>query len=203
MTQYTSENVNKVEDLDPAANYRVKHYLQWKFDEMVELIRGKLHPMSPAPSTSHQLVSNYLVSLWYSRVRNDNCRLFSAPTDLYLLANHNNWQESNTVVQPDLFIVCDNAKIIEAGCVGTPDFVVEILSPKTRDKNLNAKKTLYHQAAVPEYWAIDLKEQFILVFRWQQEKFIESVFRTGKLATAHFPKLKLNIQRLFEEAHSK
>ena len=61
----------------------------------------------------------------------------------------------DTIVQPDLLVVCDKSKIRENGIWGAPDLVVEILSPSTSRKDLNEKYNLYQRSGVQEYWVIE------------------------------------------------
>ena len=119
-----------------------------------ELIHGVAYDMTPAPNLAHQTFSMELTlaigqALQQEGLRKGSgsggCRIFSAPTDVFL---------GGDVVQPDLLVVCDPAKLSERGIEGAPDLVVEILSPATAQKDLTTKRWRYEAAGVPEYLVV-------------------------------------------------
>lgn len=79
-----------------------------------------------------------------------------------------------TVVQPDLCVVCDSEKLDEAGCMGAPDLVVEILSPCNNQKDLRCKYEVYEESGVKEFWVIHPEEQTLLVYTLTKGKFVPS-----------------------------
>ncbi|MCC5944146.1 MAG: Uma2 family endonuclease, partial [Bernardetiaceae bacterium] len=122
--------ITKLSDLDLSATYSYADYLQWKFEERIELIKGKIFKMA-APSTKHQRISSRLhinMGLFFQKTP---CEFFSAPFDVRLLDKAKS-QKANrevyTVVQPDLCVICDKNKIDRRGAIGAPDLIVEILS---------------------------------------------------------------------------
>ena len=141
-------------------------YSTWPDDERWELIDGTAYNMSPAPSTSHQRVSRILFSQICNHVEKKPCEPFSAPFDVYLPENpEQNFNEIDTIIQPDLLVVCDPLKIIPKGCLGAPDLVIEILSPSTSKRDLNEKFRLYEKSGVKEYWVVDPGNRYIRIFR--------------------------------------
>ena len=122
-------------------------YLTWPDEERWELIDGKAYDMTPAPSTRHQMVTLNLVRLISTEVRGTACRCFVAPTDV-VFSEHD-------VVQPDVFVVCDRAKITEANIQGAPDLVIEVVSPSTGLKDKREKRHLYEKFGVREYLLVD------------------------------------------------
>jgi len=123
------KKVTQIDQLDLQSSiYTYADYLTWKLDEMVEIIKGKIFPISPAPNTYHQTLSVNLTGLLKMMLKGKSCRLFHAPTDVRLITNGPNDNQITTVVQPDLFIVCDPLKLDDQGCLGSPDFIIEILS---------------------------------------------------------------------------
>lgn len=138
--------------------YTVAEYLAWKGEDRLELIDGELWSMAPSPSTEHQRVSS---SLHFALVRalkearrgrgEGPCEVFAAPMDVIL--------DEHTVVQPDLLVVCDPAKVRER-IHGAPDLVVEILSPATARRDHWVKKHLYERFRVPEYLIVDVGTRF-------------------------------------------
>ena len=140
--------VTKFEDLSLDEVYSYADYLTWEFKERVELIKGRIFKMSPAPNMRHQLVSsNLLQQIWKKENWND-CKVFHAPFDVRLLDAKKSKKvdkEILTVVQPDICVVCDRSKLDEQGCVGAPDWIIEILSPGNSKKELNNKFDLYQE----------------------------------------------------------
>lgn len=134
------------------SGYTISDYQTW--EGRWELLDGVAFDMTPAPSIKHQRMSmrlERLVSEALSEARrksgSGDCELFHAPVDVFL--------NPNTVVQPDVLVVCDSSKITERGIEGAPDLVAEILSPGTALRDLNTKRWLYEAAMVPEYLVLD------------------------------------------------
>ena len=157
--------------LDLTKTYTYADYLTWTFDERVELIKGKLFNMSPAPAPRHQDVlfklglvfGNYLVN------EGSQCKAYPAPFDVRLpQPGHTADREITTVVQPDFSIICDLTKIDDRGCLGAPDLVVEVLSPSTSKLDLNDKFDLYQEAGVREYWLVFPGESLVRVHQLLQ-----------------------------------
>jgi len=139
-------------------------------DERWELIDGEAYDMSPAPSSRHLSISSILHNSLFNFLKNKLCKTFAAPFDV-LLPNFpvGNEDDINTVVQPDISVICDPTKIIEKGCLGAPDLIIEILSPSTSKKNLNEKFQIYEKHGVKEYWIVDPGNKYIQVFHFQSE----------------------------------
>ncbi len=156
----------KIEEPDLTGTYSYSDYLTWQWTEMAEVIRGKIYKMSPAPSSTHQKVSGNLFGLLWNYLRDKKCQVFTAPFDvrLPLSLKQNTDKEIITVVQPDLCVVCDPSKIDERGCLGAPDWIIEILSMHTSAKDLREKFDVYEDAGVKEYWVVHPQEQTILVY---------------------------------------
>lgn len=162
--------ITSIEQLSPDKIYTYADYLTWQFEGMVELIRGKIVKMSPAPSDRHQVLSGNLYGAFFQFLKKQPCKVFSAPYDVRLRRNLNN-QEVTTVVQPDICIICDPSKRDERGCNGAPDLIIEILSPATARKDVKDKFELYEEAGVLEYWIMDPLENLLDVFVLQNNKY--------------------------------
>ncbi len=135
--------------------YTLEDWQSW--EGRWELINGQAFDLTPAPSTEHQEISSNLhARIWNALVAakrgpgGGDCKVFAAPVDVYLEAG---------VVQPDLLVVCDPAKISPRGIEGAPDLVVEILSPSTAGKDVTRKWWLYEAAGVQEYLIVDPAEK--------------------------------------------
>jgi Uma2 family endonuclease len=153
-----NEQENKfelVEEPDPSLSYTYADYLKWKFEEQVELIRGKIFKMRPAPAPRHQQISIRLSSRIFHFPEKKKCQLFSAPFDVRLpVRNKNKDNEITTVVQPEICVICNETKIDNRGCLGAPDLLMEILSPGSTEKEVRLKFGLYEEAGIKEYWIV-------------------------------------------------
>jgi len=130
--------------------YTYSDYLEWDDNQRWELIDGVPFLMS-APSRWHQEISSNLHGLLYIMLKGKPCKLYSAPFDVRLNAD----TLDNTVVQPDILVICDSEKLDDAGCKGAPDFIIEILSPSTFSHDRFLKFDLYRKAGVSEYWIVE------------------------------------------------
>ena len=120
--------------------------------------------MSPAPRVRHQAISRELLAEFALYLRGKQCQVFAAPFDVRLPAADESDDLVETVVQPDLSVICDRAKLDEAGCRGAPDLIVEILSPGTAHKDLKVKFDCYERAGVKEYWIVDPFGKTVQIF---------------------------------------
>jgi Uma2 family endonuclease len=148
--------------------------LTWKFKERVELIKGWVYKMSPAPRRIHQEIESNLQGIIWNKIKNNQCRVYSSPFDVRLYKNKgksNN--EIETVVQPDICVVCDLEKLDDRGCVGAPDLIVEILSPSTIKKDYTEKFNLYEENGVKEYWIANPEGRSLQIFHLENDKYVE------------------------------
>jgi Uma2 family endonuclease len=152
------ENIVSLSQLDLVNGvYSYADYLTWQFEQTVELIKGKVFPMS-APSRKHQSVSWQLTLAIGNHFAKHTCKAFAAPFDVRLYDKRKSAKANKdvyTVVQPDICIICDLDKLDDKGCLGAPDLVVEILSPGNSSKEMRTKKLLYEENGIQEYWIID------------------------------------------------
>lgn len=161
-------------DLNINNNYSYADYLKWNFKERVELIKGKLFKMSPAPNRIHQGLSGYLFYLLYDRLKGNPCKVYSAPFDVRLPGKSKEDKDVFTVLQPDLCVICDQSKLDPRGCIGAPDIVVEILSPSNNVVELKNKYDVYEQAGVTEYWVVSPQDKTFLVYTLRDGKYTAS-----------------------------
>ncbi|MDD5274872.1 MAG: Uma2 family endonuclease [Methylovulum sp.] len=199
--------ITQLSQLDLNGDYSYADYLTWQFDETVELIKGKIFPMSPAPNLRHQRISRKLSSAIDIFLTGKSCELFAAPFDvrLYdrrksLLAN----QEIHTVVQPDLCVVCDKTKLDEQGCNGAPDWIIEILSKGNTKKEVTLKHRLYQDSGVMEYWLIfpyeEVVQQFFLDGQTETYQLVKNYAGDELAVPQLFPDLAIDLAALFAEA---
>jgi Uma2 family endonuclease len=161
---------SNAEEPDLAGYYNYADYLQWSFDGMVELINGKIFKMAPAPSSKHQLLSGDLFGILWNYLKGKPCQVVSAPFDVRLSKNKED-KLIDSVVQPDLCIICDPTKIDEKGCNGAPDMVIEILSPFSEERDTKLKYKLYEENGVMEYWIVNPHEASVKVYDLVEHKY--------------------------------
>lgn len=126
-------------------------YILWDTEQRYELIEGAAYLMSPAPNLAHQEISGEIHRQIANFLKGKPCRVFHAPFDVRLNADG----ADDTVVQPDIVVVCDRDKLDKSGCKGVPDMVIEILSPSTARFDKLTKFHQYLKAGVREYWIAD------------------------------------------------
>jgi len=146
-------------DFNYAGTYTYADYLKWTIEERLELIKGKIFRMSPAPNRMHQTLSMRIASPIYNLLRGQGCKVYTAPFDVRLPRKSPKDEDIITVVQPDICVVCDPSKLDERGCIGAPDLVVEILSPSSNKKELKNKYEVYEESGVKEYWIVTPQER--------------------------------------------
>ena len=141
-------------------------YLTWPENERWEIIEGVAYDMSPAPNTKHQSVSFRLSGILYAFLKDKRCQAFAAPFDVRIATDKDKANEEiETVVQPDLTVICDQSKLDKRGCLGVPDITVEILSPTTSYKDQTEKLLLYEKYGVKEYWIFNPDAKYVLLYR--------------------------------------
>ncbi len=195
--------ITNINQLDPEGTYSYADYLLWQFQERVELIKGKIFVMSPAPSRRHQVVTKILNRYLDKYFINHSCGLYFTPSDVRLI----NFQKSTedktvfSIVQPDLYVVCDRSKLDDRGCIGSPDLVIEILSPGNSKKEMGIKFRLYEENLIPEYWMVEPAENAIYVYTLQGETYIglKPCIEGETITSRRFPELDFPIEKIFED----
>lgn len=150
--------------------YTYGDYLTWNDGERWELIYGIPYDMTPAPSTAHQSILGELFRQFSNHLMGKTCKAFIAPFDVRIPEGEEDDKSIQTVVQPDLAIVCDRAGIDERGFKGAPDLIVEIISPSTAHKDMREKLRLYEKAGVREYWIVHPIDRTVMVFQSRENR---------------------------------
>ncbi len=194
--------ITDINELDFSKKYTYSDYLTWQFKERVELIKGYIFRMSPAPNRKHQRISWTLTVEIGSYLKSKKCQAYSAPFDVRLPLPKSKQKKGkvNTVVQPDIVVVCDESKLDERGCNGAPDLVIEILSPGNTKKEMKNKLEIYQFSKVIEYWLVDPISQFVIIYTLNEKgKYIGSVpFTDEDILTSNVLKgLKINLSEVF------
>ena len=136
-----------------------------------ELVDGHIYYMAP-PSRKHQrlLLSLSRAIAAYIDQKGGNCEIDIAPFAVFLN------QDAKNYVEPDICVICDNNKLTDNGCVGAPDWIIEIVSPSSHRMDYYTKLFKYRTAGVREYWIVDPDKNRILVYNFEQENVEEHSF---------------------------
>lgn len=191
----------QLSDIDFSKTYSYADYLQWTFDDRLELIKGKIFKMTPAPASAHQRLSWRISGELYNYLKDKSCQAYTAPFDVRLpRKGESEDKKIFTVVQPDVCVICDNSKIDIRGCTGAPDIVVEILSPGNNQKELLNKYEVYEESGVTEYWIISPQDKTFLKYTLVEERYQPSRLMTigDTVKTDILPGFELNLETVFE-----
>lgn len=194
-------NLTQFSQLDLTKTYTYADYLTWKFDEFVELIKGKVMRPMAGPSRMHQVFSANILRQLLPVLRGNPCQVYHAPFDVRLTtAGANGDQQIQTVVQPDICVVCDPAKLDDRGCVGAPDWIVEILSPGNTTRDTRIKYDLYEESGVLEYWIVYPGVKTVAAFTLvdSQYKLTAEYTEPGPIPVATLPGFSLEWADIFE-----
>ena len=194
--------MQSIDDLDFSKSYTYADYYSWRFEERLELIKGKIFRMSPAPSGNHQVISGNIFVELHNFLKNKSCRVFIAPFDVRLVRKEKSDKKVKTVVQPDVCVICDLTKMADTrSCLGAPDIVVEVLSPGNNKKEIKIKYELYEEFGVKEYWLVYPDEQSLIRYILNNEgRFVtdgRALTSGDKLATPILPGFELAMDDVF------
>ncbi|MDQ7822783.1 MAG: Uma2 family endonuclease [Candidatus Eremiobacteraeota bacterium] len=145
-------------------------YLSCPDEGRFEVLEGTLYAMTPAPSRMHQKILLALASKFYNYFEGKLCEVYCAPFDVRLAGEGEKDGDITTVVQPDIAVVCDRAKLDEKGCLGSPDLIIEISSPQTASYDYIKKLSLYEKHGVKEYWIVSQADMTLMIFKLQENK---------------------------------
>ena len=184
--------ITNINQLDQNGTYSYADYLMWQFDDFVEIIKGKIYKMSPAPTRFHQDISREIERPIANYFYKSKCKVYNAPFDVRFPVNGEVGEDAiYTVVQPDICVICDSKKLDDKGCLGAPDLIIEITSPSTAKKDLNEKFNLYESAGVREYWVVLPKDKVIMVHLLNDKGVYELIGNFEP--TTETPTIKVNI----------
>lgn len=157
--------------LKDTQNHCYGDYLIWGEDARYELIDGTAYLMAPAPDLAHQEVAGEIFRQTANALSSHPCRPFIAPVDVRLPKSDEADDNIDTVVQPDVLVVCDQNKLDRRGVRGAPDWVVEVLSPSTAGHDQIKKRELYERHGVREYWLIHPIDRVLTVYQLSDGKY--------------------------------
>jgi Uma2 family endonuclease len=196
-------NLTQFSQLDLTKTYTYADYLTWKFDEFVELIKGRVMRPMAGPSRLHQVYVGNIFGEVRQFLKKSACQVYIAPFDVRLTtAGANGDQQIQTVVQPDICVVCDPAKLDDRGCVGAPDWIVEILAPGNTTRDTRIKFDLYEESGVLEYWIVYPGVKTVAAFTLVDGQYTLTAEYTepGPVPVATLPGLNLEWAEIFEAA---
>ncbi len=150
--------------LDLNKRYSYADYLTWLDDKRRELFNGFIRLMTPAPSRKHQKISTKFTRIIDNFLSGRDCEIYHAPFDVRLYNGSKAADKIDTVVQPDICIICDLSKLDDKGCLGPPDFIIEIVSPGNSRKDVKEKFDIYQKYGVREYWIVNPNDENASVF---------------------------------------
>jgi Uma2 family endonuclease len=155
-------------------------YKAWELDESerFELIGGKAYAMA-APNDFHQAIRGELIAQMVTCLRGKPCKVRAAPYDVRLFYEED--ESDDTVVQPDISVICDEKKRGVEGCRGAPDLIVEILSPSNTGAEYIRKFNLYLEAGVREYWLVEPVSKTVQAFVLQNGAYTGKVYNSASL----------------------
>ena len=153
-------------------------YRSWELEEgeRYELIGGKAYAMA-APNDRHQAVGGEIFRQLANYLYGKRCKVRAAPYDVRLFYEED--ESDDTVVQPDISVICDEKKRGNEGCRGAPDQVVEILSPSNTGVEFIRKFNLYMKAGVREYWIVDPESKTVQAFVLRDGAYVGRVYDSG------------------------
>jgi Uma2 family endonuclease len=187
--------------LDTAKRYTYADYLTWWDDKRRELVNGFIRMMTPAPRLKHQRISGNLFGNMHNIIKKNRgkCEIFHAPFDVRLPKNGEKEDHLiDTVVQPDICIVCDLSKLDEKGCLGAPDMIIEILSFSTAKYDTTVKFKLYEDAGVREYWIVYPSEGVEIFILQPDGKYDTGTrYETGKVPIYIFDGTEIDLKDIF------
>lgn len=173
--------------------YTYADYLTWDDDHRYELIDGVPY-MLASPSSDHQEICAELITQLRTYLRGKQCKVFPAPYDVQLKPE----SEDDTIVQPDISVICDPKKIEKRGCKGAPDMVIEVLSPSTARHDRLIKFNEYRNAGVREYWIINPQERFVDVHLLKNGEYVSQVFSETDTISVHvLEECQINMSDVF------
>jgi Uma2 family endonuclease len=158
-------------------------YKAWELDagERYELIRGKAYAMS-APNDFHQAISGEIFRQIANFLHGKPCKARPAPYDVRLFYEED--EGDDTVVQPDISVMCDEKKRGTEGCRGAPDLIVEILSPSNTSEEYVRKFNLYLKAGVREYWVVAPELKTLQIFELQDGAYRGTVYDSAAVVSS-------------------
>jgi Uma2 family endonuclease len=185
----------RTDDLNEKNRYTYADYIKWEGPERYQLINGEVYQMA-SPSVEHQGILRDLLLQFGNWLKGKPCQVFASPLDVRLFPKEDN--SDNTVLQPDLLVVCDKNKLSKNSVNGAPDLVIEIVSPSNSHSELFLKYNYYLEAGVREYWVIDPVQKRVNVHIYENGHFISTGYKNNaSISVTILPGLVINLGDLW------
>ena len=187
------------EQYEGGRRFTYADYREWELDEgeRYELIYGETYAMS-APNAYHQSILMELAKQIAVFMTGKPCKVYPAPYDVRLFYEED--ENDDTVVQPDISVVCDADKRGKEGCHGPPDFIAEILSPSNTAIEMERKFALYREAGVREYWVLDPEHKTLHAYLLKDRAIFPRTYRASDTAPVEiFPGLSIELAPVFAD----
>jgi len=152
--------------------YTYADYEKWDDGMRYELIDGVVYMMSPSPTWYHQGIIGELYFQLANFLQGKPCRVFLSPLDVRMNADG----ADDTVVQPDLLIICDRSKLDDKNCKGVPDMAIEVVSPSSSRLDRLLKYQKYQAYGVREYWIVDPEDKIVHACVLENGKYVVSAY---------------------------
>jgi len=166
------ETARKYERAGQTGRYTYADYASWDDENRYELIDGVAYMMS-APSVGHQRIITEMLRQLANFLRGKQCEVFVSPFDVCLNARGD---DDDTVVQPDLLVICNSSILDKKRCNGAPDLVIEIVSPSSSRHDRFRKLNKYLYAGVREYWIVDPDDKILNVHTLENDKYVIAAY---------------------------
>jgi Uma2 family endonuclease len=183
-------------------SYTYADYYSWPDGIQGELLDGQFYVREPGPSFRHQRVADNLFVQIHTFFDGKPCIAISAPLDVRLPRPGDDDGAERDVVQPDIAVIGDRKKIDDRGCRGAPDWVIEVLSPGSRDRDLTVKRDLYERSGVRLYWIVSPQKRHFTVLRLGENGRYgpgPTTEGAGRHAVPEYPGLIINWDRVFAD----
>lgn len=178
--------------------YCYQVYLQLPNDYSYEILEGNVYAMTPAPAVRHQLVLRNILVMLVNSMKNTECEVISAPCDLLLPEKDEDIEHTSTVVQPDIFVVCDRSKLKDKYCLGAPDLIVEVVSPSRPSIDYVKKLHIYEKHSVREYWIVNYTQKEVMIYKLDNNEYnAPKICLSGTINSGIFRNLKLSLEDIF------
>ena len=176
-------------------------YAAWPDDVRYELVDGIAYAMGPAPTRRHQEVVLELARQIADALEGSPCRPYIAPFDVRLPRADEADDKIDTVVQPDISVICDKTKLDERGCRGAPDWIVEVLSPGSAGHDQVVKRELYERVGVREYWLVHPADLVVTIYLLHAGAYGKPAVHelAGTTAATFLPEVSIDWARVLRE----
>jgi Uma2 family endonuclease len=179
-------------------SYTYADFLEWDESLRAEIIDGEVYMMAP-PVRAHQEISGEMYGQFWAFLKGKPCKVYPAPFGVRLFPKED--LSDDTVVEPDIVVVCDHSKLDDRGCNGAPDLVIEILSPSNPSHDRLVKFRKYLAAGVREYWIVDPEQKIVEVHILDAGRYITTVYGAGdEVPVSVLPGCIITLRDVFAQA---